>query len=175
MPALMLAVWLTLGSTPGEPSVAVPVPDAALPSPRATRSDHLVWHRAAGIATGVFYVAASTLAVFAEVSRGRNGPDANGLFVTELSLAGVAQAGVLSTYLLAFTAPARDGPMSTRTVVHQVLVFASGAMNVARALIVLVLMGQGSGANPSWLVPLHAVTAIAAPALLTAGGLLQVW
>jgi hypothetical protein len=174
MRSLACAVLLVSAVAFAEPPVTDPQPaavDVKL-DPQA-RANTFFWHRVTGIVSFGLQVAALSFTLldhgarFSAVDTGS--PQWR---LSEILTASAAQAGFATTYLIAFLAPPRAST-PTRNIVHQALVYASGAMNVARIILSIVLWNAvGSNSQPG-VEATRVALAIGAPVLLAAGGILQ--
>ena len=167
-PALLVLISIAATASADEPPLAVEPPSA-----KAIRNQHFELHRSVGYLTAAAQVGA--LLVFALDDGARfNGHDGSHAYVIpEIALGSLVEVGVVVNYLLAATAPASPGGTTARNVIHQTLMYAAAATNVARVIIAVMLAGATGTSGHADLILAHRITAIASPLLFASGIVIQ--
>lgn len=150
---------------------AAPAADAA--SVREVRRERFGLHRSVGYLAGALQLGSLAFFGLEDNARFGNGDRSRSFLVPELALGSAAEVVVIVNYLLAATAPSRPGGTTMRNVIHQSLMYASAAANVARILIGVALAGTSNPKSGDGLVVAHRITAIASPVLFAAAATIE--
>ena len=162
-------------AAPPAPAAAVTpdAPAADAQSVREARRERFGLHRSVGYLTGALQFGSLVFFGLEDNARFGNGDRGRSYLVPEIALSSAAEVGVIVNYLLAATAPSRPGGTSMRNVVHQSLMYASAAANIARIIIGIALAGTSNPNSGDGLVVAHRITAIASPVLFAAAASIQ--
>jgi hypothetical protein len=159
--------------TPEPEKSAVSAADAGR---RAARRERFEVHRRVGFATEAVMLGALAFYIVDDVNRfSVGGSRVKSFTVPTLALTATAEVGMLVNVLLALTAPPRKGATPPLTIVHQILMYAGAAANIARFVLGVALAGATLETADPGLLTAYRVTSIAAPVLFATGFTLKLF
>jgi len=140
---------------------------------KARRRARFELHRSIGYVSEALLLGSLVFFALDDHSRFGGGSGSKSFLVPEIALGGAAEVALIANYLLAATAPPRPGGTTVKNILHQSLMYASAAANIARLAIAIALSGASSASGNEGLVLAHRITAIASPLLYATAASLQ--
>jgi hypothetical protein len=185
----LLAVPAFAQSEPAAPPADAPTQPAASAEPeksgpsaadagmRAARKERFEAHRSVGFVVEALMLGSLGLWIADDVTRYGANPGRSSFTIPTLALAATAEVGLIVNLLLALTAPPRKAGLGAPplTIVHQILMYAAGAVNIAKFVLGVVLAGATKDNVDPGLLTVYRVTSIAAPALFATGFTLKLF
>ena len=150
-------------------------PSAADVGTRQARKERFDIHRSVGFVTEALMLGSLAMYIADDVTRFGANPGRSSFTIPMLSLAACVQVGMLVNVILALTAPPRKGNTPPLTIVHQILMYSAGAMNIARFVLGVILAGATKATVDPGLLTFYRVTSIAAPVLFATGFTLKLF
>lgn len=147
------------------------------PGLRSARKERFDVHRSVGFVTEALMLGALGFYIADDVTRFGANPNRSSFTIPMLTLAATAQVGMIVNLILALTAPPRKAGLTAPplTVVHQILMYSAGAVNIFRFVLGVVLASANKATVDPGLLTVYRVASIGAPVLFATGFTLKLF